>query len=41
MTLLYGYNEGEDRMKEDKMTFNRMVEIDHDFYTNNYLSKAK
>lgn len=41
MTLLYGYDEGAERMRAEKITPNKMVAIDHDFYTNNHKAKAR
>ena len=36
MTLLMGYNEGEDRLRRETLKPAPRVAIDHDFYTNNY-----
>ena len=36
MTIIYGYSEAEERMRNDKDTPNRMVALDKDFYTNNH-----
>ena len=41
MTLLYGYNEAENRMKNDTMNHTKMVALDHDFYTNNHKAVAR
>lgn len=34
--IIFGYSEAEERMANDKMEPNKMVSIDHDFYTNNH-----
>lgn len=41
MTLLMGYNEGEERLKSETMTPAPRVAIDHDFYTNNHAAAKR
>lgn len=36
--IIYGYSEAEERMARDKMEPNKMVALDHDFYTNNHIA---
>jgi hypothetical protein len=39
--IIYGYSEAENRMANDKDQPNKMVAIDHDFYTNNSKAAAR
>ncbi len=41
MTLLMGYNEGEERMKRETLSPAPRVAIDKDFYTNNHEAASR
>ena len=41
MSVIYGYSEAEERIKNENMEPIKMVHLDHDFYTNNHLAADK